>query len=88
VNGNHTAVGTWESVGVSNGNPRPPVADPDPLPAVERKLQDLELPMGPTDRAVAGYLYFPQFAKKKKSDAVELRYSRDDDSASLSFPTK
>jgi hypothetical protein len=88
VNGNRSAVGTWEEVGVSNRDPRPPVNSPDPLPGVERKLQDRELPTGSTRHAVAGYLYFPQYGKKKKGDAIELQYSRDNDDASLRFPSK
>jgi hypothetical protein len=89
VNGTRSGVSTWEGVGVGNGNPPPPPrSDPGALAQVEQRLQDRELPMGPTSKAVAGYLYFPQYGKKKKGDAVELDYSRDDDSASLKFPVK
>jgi hypothetical protein len=73
---------------VTNRPPQPPAADPGALPQVEQKLQDRELPMGATSRAVAGYLYFPQYSKKKKADALELDYSRDAESASLRLPVK
>ena len=86
VNGNRTTVGTWESVGVSNGDPRTSAAGQDPIAAAERKLQDLELPMRPTSKAIAGYLYFPRSAKIRKGAEVEMEYSRDGDAANLRFP--
>jgi hypothetical protein len=88
VNGTRSALGTYEGVAVTDRSPQPPRTDPGALPQVEQKLQDWELPMGATSKPVAGYLYFPQYSKKKKGDSLELDYSRDDDSASLRFPVK
>jgi hypothetical protein len=33
---------------------------------------------GDTKTAIAGYLYFPQYAKRRKSDAIELKYTKND----------
>jgi hypothetical protein len=84
-----TAVATYEGVGVSNA-PRP--ADPTPAPrgpdptAMEAKLRDKALPEGVTSKPVAGYLYFPQYGKKRQADSVTLTHSADDMPVDLRFP--
>lgn len=83
-----TEVGTWQDVGVSN-YPRP--ADPPPArkpdqTALYNRIAGRALPQGATAKPVAGYLYFPQYGKKRKHDPVALNYSRDDFSVDLSFP--
>lgn len=89
VYGRRQGVGTYEGVAIDNypRNQAPPSSRSGPDPAiVEEKVQDKALPEGATRKAVAGYLYFPQYAKKHKSDAVELDYSKDDVSVKLVFP--
>jgi hypothetical protein len=89
VNGRRQGVGTYTGVGVSN-YPRPqnpqsgPASGPDPR-VVERVI-DKSLPEGEITKAVAGFLYFAQSTKKRKTDAVELDYSKDDVSLNLPFP--
>jgi hypothetical protein len=83
-----TAVGTWEDVGVSN-YPRPADAPPAPRPdqtALYHRIAARALPQGETAKPVAGYLYFPQYGKKRKHDSVALNYSRDQVSIDLKFP--
>jgi len=89
INGRRQGVGTYSGVGVSN-YPRPQDPQQNPSgsgrdPHVEEKVLDKALPEGETTKAVAGYLYFPQYTKKKKTDAVELEYSKDDVSLNLLF---
>lgn len=52
------------------------IPHPDPR-IIFDKVQRLALPEGAIKTAIAGYLYFPQRSKKKKSDEIELRYDRD-----------
>lgn len=92
VYGRRSGVGTYEGVGVETRDPRDPRgpappsrSGPDPA-IVEEKVQDKALPDGTTRKAVAGYLYFPQYGKKRKSDPIELDYSKDDLSVKLVFP--
>jgi hypothetical protein len=90
VYGRRQGVGTYEGVGIETGgsrqpDPPPSKSGPDPR-IVEEKVRDQALPEGRTRTAIAGYLYFPQYAKRKKSDPVELDYSKDDLSAKLPFP--
>ncbi|HUI76527.1 MAG TPA: hypothetical protein VLY24_01395 [Bryobacteraceae bacterium] len=84
-----TTVGTYTGVSVTNGNPPPPPpppsSGPDPY-LIDRRLRDKALGGGLTRTAVAGYLYFPQSVKKRKSDTVELRYSNDDGAVGMPFP--
>ncbi len=84
-----TTTGTWEGVAVSNDprdrNPPPPSNKPDQS-AAEARVRDRALPLGETRKAVAGYLYFPQYGKKHKGDAIALNYSKDDVSVDLHFP--
>ncbi len=81
---------TYEGVGVGAGRPpdappAPPGYDPNVIEAVAREKA---LPQGKTGDAVAGYLYFPQPAKKHKGDALELRYSSGGASVTLPLPAK
>ena len=39
-----------------------------------QELEDKALPEGKTERAVAGYLYFPMTTAKRKNVAYELMY--------------
>lgn len=84
-----TTTGTWEGVAVSNDprdrNPPPPSNKPDQS-AAEARVRDRALPLGETRKAVAGYLYFPQYGKKHKGDAIALNYSKDNVSVDLHFP--
>jgi hypothetical protein len=81
----------YSAVTVASGDARQPVppapsnSGPDPRIVADR-LWNKALPEGQTGKAVAGYLYFPQYAKKRKSDARELSYSDNDVSAMLLFP--
>ena len=84
-----TTTGTWEDVGVSN-YPRP--ADQPPAPqkpdqtALYNRIAAKALAQGGTSKPIAGYLYFPQYGKRRKSDPVELDWSKDDVSIALKFP--
>ena len=81
-------VGTYTGVSVTNGNPPPPPppnAGPDSA-ILDQKLRTKALGGGLTRTAVAGYLYFPQSGKKRKSDTVELQYSNRDESVGIPFP--
>lgn len=83
-----TAVGTWEEVGVSN-YPRPPDQPSQRKPdqtALYNRIADRALPQGETAKPVAGYLYFPQYGKKRKNDPVALNYSHDEVSIDLKSP--
>jgi hypothetical protein len=79
--GHQQGVGTYSGVGVtaSGQNIPPPPPDPrrDPR-VVYDKVQRSSLADGKTKTIIAGYLYFPQYAKRKKSDEVELKYTRQD----------
>jgi hypothetical protein len=80
---------TYSGVAVSNAPaaPVPSSSSPDPA-VVADKVWNKALPEGQTAQPVAGYVYFPQYAKKRKSDAVELSYSDSGVSATLLFPNK
>lgn len=84
-----TTAGTWEAVGVSNDprdrDPAPPPSKPDQS-AAEARIHDRALPEGETKRPVAGYLYFPQYGRKHKGNAIALNYSKEDVSVDLPFP--
>lgn len=87
VYGKRQGVGTYGGVSVDNypqppNNPQPPSQDPKVL----ERVMDMALPDGDTSKAVAGYLYFPQSAKRKKSDTLQLDYSKDDLALRLVFP--
>ena len=77
--GQRQGAGTYSGVGVSGpARDDPPPPDPRADPRVlYGKVQRFALPEGPTSTAIAGYLYFPQFSKHKKSDDIELRFARD-----------
>jgi hypothetical protein len=79
-------VGTYTAVAVSpagqNAPPPSPNSKVDPQ-VVSDKVRRDALPEGQTKTAIAGYLYFPQYAKRRKSDAIELKYARDDVSVNL-----
>jgi hypothetical protein len=89
VYGRHSTTGTYTGVAVSapahDNFPPPPDPRVDPRLVYDR-LHRMALPQGDTLVAIAGYLYFPQYAKRKKSDEVELKYARDDVSLNLLFP--
>ncbi len=67
---------------------RTPSRTPPPNPKVDPqivsdKVRRSALAEGKTKTATAGYLYFPQYMKRRKSDAVELTYARDEVSLNL-----
>jgi len=82
-----TATYTGVAVSAPGHDNLPPPPDPrvDPR-AISDKLQRMALPEGDTKAAIAGYLYFPQYAKHKKSDEIEMKYAKDDVAVSLVFP--
>ena len=80
VYGRQQGVGTYTGVGVDVPGRADPPPPPDPRVdprAVYDKIQRFALVEGTTKSAVAGYLYFPQYAKRKKSDEIELKYAKD-----------
>jgi hypothetical protein len=87
-----TDVGTYEATGVAVGNPQSnplpsPSHGPDPR-VLEDKLQAKALAEGKTDKAIAGYLYFPRPPKKPSNNLLELVYSKNSASLYLRFPAK
>ena len=80
VYGRRQGVGTYTGVGVESPGRADPPPPPDPRidpRVIYDKVQRLALAEGPTKAAIAGYLYFPQHAKRKKSDDIELKYAKD-----------
>lgn len=69
---------THTGVAVAVGGPPGPPAYPPPgvsdadRDAMQRELQDRQLPEGATSKPVAGYLYFPASSKKKAT--YDLQY--------------
>jgi hypothetical protein len=89
VYGRQQSVGTYTGVEVSSpGQPNgPPPPDPRGDPRViNDKVRRVALPEGDTKAVIAGYLYFPQYAKLRKSDEIELKYAKDDVKVNLVFP--
>jgi hypothetical protein len=89
VYGRQQSVGTYTGVAVTApGGPNvPPPPDPRTDPSViNDKVRRLALAEGDTKVAIAGYLYFPQYAKRKNSDEIELKYAKDDVTLNLVFP--
>jgi hypothetical protein len=87
-----TTAGTYETTGVSVGNPQtnplPPTSrGPDPR-VLQDKLQAKVLPQGKTGKAVAGYLYFPKPPKKPPNNLLELAYSKNNPPLNLPLPPK
>ena len=82
-----TATYTGVAVSAPGHDNLPPPPDPrvDPR-VVQDKVQRMALAEGDTKVAIAGYLYFPQYAKRKKSDEIELRYAKDFATVNLVFP--
>jgi len=84
--GRRQTVGTYSSVAVSDDGPEQAGPPPGPDPqAVYDRIQRKSLSEGETRRVIAGYLYFPRYAKPGK-DPIELEYSKGDVSVSLVFP--
>ncbi len=89
VYGRQHGTSTYSGVAVSSADPNnaPPPPDPRVDPRiVSDKLQRMALAEGDTKAAIAGYLYFPQYAKRKKSDEIELKYAKDNLTLNLLFP--
>jgi hypothetical protein len=88
VYGHQQSVGTYTGVGVNApGQNAPPAPDPKVDPrVVYDKIRRFALAEGATKAAIAGYLYFPQYSKRKKSDEIELKYAKDNVSVNLVFP--
>ena len=87
-----TDVGTYEATGVAVGNPQsnpppPPSGGPDPR-VLQDKLQAKALPEKKTDRAIAGYLYFPKPPSKPSNNLLELVYSKTTAPLYMPLPTK
>jgi hypothetical protein len=79
-------VGTYSGVAVTapGRNDPPPPSDPKVDPRVMYdKVRRSSLAEVDTKTAIAGYLYFPQYSKQRKSDEIELKYTKDDVSANL-----
>ena len=90
VNGRRQGVGTYEGVTVTNDprvtNPRSSSpSGPDPSVTAQKAL-DKALPQVQARTPVAGYVYFRQYSKRHKGDAVELQYSKDGVPVKLPFP--
>jgi hypothetical protein len=86
VHGRQHGTATYTGVAVSapGHDNLPPPPDPRVDPRVTSdKLQRMALPERDTKAAIAGYLYFPQYAKHKKSDEIELKYAKDDVTVNL-----
>jgi hypothetical protein len=89
VYGRQHGTATYSGVAVSSADPYnvPPPPDPHADPRiVSDKIQRMALADGDTKAAIAGYLYFPQYAKRRKSDEIELKYAQDDVTVNLVFP--
>ena len=88
--GRQRGTATYTGIAVSSpGHDNLPPPPPDPrvdTRIVQDKAQRMALPEGDTKVAIAGYLYFPQYAKRKKSDEIELRYAKDYATLNLIFP--
>jgi hypothetical protein len=87
VYGRQQSVGTYTGVGVSapgQNVPPPPAPKADPR-ALYEKVRRSALAEGATKTVIAGYLYFPQYAKRRKSDAIELKYAKDNVTLNLAL---
>jgi hypothetical protein len=82
-----TAVATYEATGVAVGNPPPDHRDPDPR-LLEDRLKAKALPEGKSNKAIAGYLYFPKTPKKPKDNSLDLILQSGGASIHLPFPNK
>ena len=89
VYGRRSATGTYSGVAVSSARndipPPPPDLRTDPR-IITAKAQRMALAEGDTKVALAGYLFFPQYSKRKKSDQIELIYAKDDVTVNLILP--
>ncbi len=84
--GRQQGVGTYSGVGVTEPGQNIPPPPPDPRfdpRVIYDKVQRSSLADGKTITVIAGYLYFPQYAKRKKTDAIELQYARHDGNVNL-----
>jgi hypothetical protein len=87
VYGHQQSVGTYTGVGVSGpgqNGPPPPAPNADQR-AIYEKVRRSALAEGATKTVIAGYLYFPQYAKRRKSDAIELKYAKDNVTLNLAL---
>lgn len=82
VYGRQQGVGTYTGVDVEAPGRRDP-PPPPPDPRVYDKVQRSALADGTTQAAIAGYLYFPQYTKRKKSDEIELKFTKDNFAVNL-----
>ncbi len=88
IYGRRSATGTYTGVAVSSPRNDIPPPPPDPRAdprVIADKAQRRALAEGATKLAVAGYLYFPQFSKHKKTDEIELKCSREGVTANLTL---
>jgi hypothetical protein len=88
-----TRTGTYEQVGVANGEdpnrraPYPSGSSGVDADRFEAMLGNWALPEGKAASPVAGYLYFPlPKATKGKGKAIELQYAHEGSSATLTLP--
>lgn len=89
VYGHQQSVGTYTGVAVSApGQNAPPPPDPKDPRIVYDKVRLAALADGPTQAAIAGYLYFPQYEKRRKSDEIELKYAKHAQTVNLVFPKR
>jgi hypothetical protein len=87
VYGHQQSVGTYTGVAVSEPGqnvPPPPTPQADPRVIYDR-VRRSSLAEGATKTVIAGYLYFPQYAKRRKSDAIELKYAKNNVTLNLAL---
>lgn len=81
----YTGAGVGVGVGDQGQPPRPGSTDRDRM-TMRQGLEDKALPEGKTTRPVAGYLYFPMTAAKRKNVAYELTYFADGGKVRVALP--
>jgi hypothetical protein len=87
---NGRTVGTYSRVEVATGSPAPTPTAFAEFPSdpywLDQQLRAKALGHGLTSVPVAGYLYFRQSGKRRKSDTAELKYSNAEGSFGMPFP--